>query len=58
MTFSDAQLAQYRRDGYIAVPDLFTPREVAAMQAEPDCLMVAGRARNVATEVEMTVAVE
>ena len=29
-----AQVAEYRRDGYLILPDLFSPAEVAAMKAE------------------------
>ncbi len=50
MTFTDAQLAQFRTQGYIAVPDFWTAREVAAMQAEVERLKQEGLLHNVATQ--------
>jgi ectoine hydroxylase-related dioxygenase (phytanoyl-CoA dioxygenase family) len=50
MRFDDAQIAQFREQGYVAVPDFWTQREVAAMRAELDRLKADGRLRNVATE--------
>ncbi len=50
MTFTDAQLTQFRAQGYIAVPDFWTAQEVAAMQAELERLKRDGLLSNVATE--------
>lgn len=49
-----AQLAQYRDLGYVAVPALFTPREVAAMRARLQALVDAGQLRNVHTQGDGT----
>ena len=49
MSFSAHQLDQYREEGFTAVPDFFSAREVAAMHAELDRLTAAGLLRNVAT---------
>ncbi len=43
------QVAQFHREGFLAVPGFFTPREVAALQAEVRRLEQAGELRNVAT---------
>ena len=48
--FNDAQIAQFREQGYLAVPDFWTAQEVAAMQAETERLKQDGLLRNVATE--------
>jgi len=45
-----AQLAQFQTGGYVILPHFFTPREVAAMQAELERFKQAGLGRNVATE--------
>lgn len=50
MAFTDAQIAQFREQGYLAVPDFWTARETAAMQAELERLKQAGLLHNVATE--------
>ncbi len=50
MVFSEAQVAQFREQGYVAVPDFWTAREAAAMQAETERLKRDGLLRNVATE--------
>ena len=50
MIFTEAQIAQFRRDGYIAVPDFWTPQETAAMQAETERLKQDGLLKNVATD--------
>ena len=34
MTLTDAQFAQFRDQGYLAVPGFWTAREITAMQAE------------------------
>ncbi len=44
------QREQYERDGYFAIPDLFTQREVAAMVAELERFKREGLGRNVATD--------
>ena len=54
MTFTDAQIAQFQADGYVAVPDFWTAREVAAMQAETERLRRDGLLHNVATEGDGT----
>lgn len=50
MVFTEAQIAQFREQGYVAVPDFWTERETAAMQAETERLKQHGLLRNVATE--------
>ena len=50
MVFTEAQAAQFREWGYLAVPDFWTAREAAAMQAETERLKQGGLLRNVATE--------
>jgi ectoine hydroxylase-related dioxygenase (phytanoyl-CoA dioxygenase family) len=50
MEFTQAQREQFRSQGYVAVPDFWTAREVAAMQAELDRLKAEGKLRNVATD--------
>jgi phytanoyl-CoA hydroxylase len=44
------QLARYERDGYFAIPDFFSKREVAAMVAELERFKREGLGRNVATD--------
>jgi phytanoyl-CoA hydroxylase len=46
---SAAQVQQFRSGGWLAVPDFFAAREVAALQAEVRRLQAVGRLRNVAT---------
>ena len=48
MKLTPEQLAQYRNEGYIAIPDFFTPKEVAAMQAELQSLKDQGLLKNIA----------
>ena len=48
--FNDAQIAQFREQGYLAVPDFWTAQEVKAMQSETERLKQDGLLRNVATE--------
>jgi ectoine hydroxylase-related dioxygenase (phytanoyl-CoA dioxygenase family) len=48
MKLSPEQLAQYRNEGYIAIPDFFNQKEVAAMQAELQSLKDQGLLRNIA----------
>lgn len=48
--FTDTQIAQFREDGYLAVPDFWTAEEVAAMQAETERLKQSGLLHNVATD--------
>ena len=50
MTFTPAQLAQYRQDGFTTVPDFFNDQEIRAMQAELQRLKQDGLLHNVATE--------
>lgn len=52
MTFTctPSQVEQFRQDGYVVVPDFWTAREVAAMQAALEQLKRDGLLRNVATE--------
>lgn len=50
LELTQPQLDQYERDGYFAVPHLFTAREVAAMVAELERFKRAGLGRNVATD--------
>ena len=50
MLFTEAQKQQFVTQGYLAVPNFWTPREVAAMRAELDRLKSEGMLRNVATE--------
>lgn len=47
---SSAQLADYQRDGYFAIPDFFTQREMAAMVAELERFKREELGRNVATD--------
>lgn len=46
---NDAQIAQFRREGYTVAPALFDRREMAAMLAELDRFKREGLGRNVAT---------
>ena len=48
--FSPEQLEQFRTQGYVAVPDFWSPEEVAAMRAELERFKAEGLLRNVATE--------
>jgi ectoine hydroxylase-related dioxygenase (phytanoyl-CoA dioxygenase family) len=50
MQFSREQVQQFRELGYVAVPEFWSPREVAAMQAELARLRREGYLRNVATD--------
>ena len=50
MRFTDEQKQQFRAQGYLAVPDFWSEREVAAMQAELERMKRAGLLRNVATD--------
>ncbi|HVF09834.1 MAG TPA: phytanoyl-CoA dioxygenase family protein, partial [Abditibacteriaceae bacterium] len=50
MTFTPSQLEQFQQQGYLAVPDFWNAREVAAMQAELERLKRDGLLRNVATD--------
>ena len=52
MALSKKQVEDYQRDGYTCLPNLFSPREVTAMQAEVDRLMEDGLLRNVAVHEE------
>lgn len=48
----EAALAAYREQGFLAIPDFFTPDETRAMQAEVEALLAQGKLRNVATSQE------
>jgi ectoine hydroxylase-related dioxygenase (phytanoyl-CoA dioxygenase family) len=48
--FTPKQVAHFRREGWVAVPDFWTPEEIAAMRAELDRLKTEGKLRNVATD--------
>ena len=50
MVFTEAQIAQFRETGCLAVPDFWNASEVAAMQAETERLKQDGLLHNVATE--------
>ncbi|MBZ0292406.1 MAG: phytanoyl-CoA dioxygenase family protein [Anaerolineae bacterium] len=50
MRFSEAQIRQFCEQGYLAVPQFWTEREVAAMRAELERLKQEGKLRNVATD--------
>ena len=50
MYFTDAQIAQFHTQGYLAVPDFWTTREIVAMRAELDRLKAAGKLNNVAAD--------
>lgn len=50
MKFSAEQIQQFHDDGYLAVPDFWTAREVEAMRVELERLKQAGLLRNVATD--------
>ncbi len=48
--FTKEQIAQFRTDGYVALPEFWSEEEVAAMQAEVERFKRDGLLRNVATE--------
>lgn len=50
MSITDAQIRQFKQQGYVAVPEFFSGREVSAIRAELDHLRAAGAFRNVSTE--------
>lgn len=50
MPLTAAQVAQFKADGFTLVPDFWEPREIAAMRAELQRLVKAGKLRNVATD--------
>jgi ectoine hydroxylase-related dioxygenase (phytanoyl-CoA dioxygenase family) len=50
MEFTPAQIQQFHDQGYLAVPQFYSAREVAAMQAEVERLQREGLLRNVATD--------
>lgn len=50
MGLTDAQVNQFRTQGYVVAPDFFTAREVQAMQAEVERFKREGKFRNVATD--------
>ena len=48
--FTAEQVTQFRTQGYVAVPDFWSPQEVAAMQAEIERLKRDGLLNNVSTD--------
>ncbi len=50
MIFTDDQRARFRTEGYLAVPNFWTPTEVTAMRKELERLKEQGLLRNVATQ--------
>src|SRR5437773_1710949 len=50
MTLTGDHISHYRDHGYLAIPEFWTPREVAAMRADLERLVREGKLRNVATE--------
>lgn len=50
MAFRPEQVEQFRAHGYLIVPEFFSAREVAAIQAELERLKRDGLLRNVATD--------
>lgn len=50
MELTPEQIAQFRAEGYLALPEFWSADEVAAMRAELDRLKAEGRLRNVATD--------
>ncbi len=50
LELTQQQLDHYERDGYLAIPDFFATREVAAMVAELERFKRDGLGRNVATD--------
>ena len=50
MRITEEQVRQFKNQGYVAVPDFFTGREVLAIVAELDRLRKAGAFRNVSTD--------
>jgi ectoine hydroxylase-related dioxygenase (phytanoyl-CoA dioxygenase family) len=50
MALTDEQVAQFKKHGWVAVPDFWTLEETAAMQAEVERLKAEGLLRNVATD--------
>ncbi|MGC4045704.1 MAG: phytanoyl-CoA dioxygenase family protein [Armatimonas sp.] len=50
MELTQEQIAQFHTEGWTAVPNFWTPAEVAAMRAELDRLKADGKLRNVATD--------
>lgn len=50
MKFSDEQAQQFHEEGYLAVPEFWSEREVEAMRVELERLKQAGLLRNVATD--------
>ena len=50
MQLTQAQIAHFREQGYLAQPEFFTEREIKGLQAELDRLFGAGMLRNVATD--------
>jgi ectoine hydroxylase-related dioxygenase (phytanoyl-CoA dioxygenase family) len=49
-TFLPGQIAQFREEGYVALPEFWNEREVSAMRADLARLQRAGKLHNVATD--------
>ena len=47
---TSAELASYRNEGFVVIPDFFAIEEIAALQAEVAALQAAGKLRNVVTD--------
>ena len=43
MRLSDDQVRQFDADGYLFLPDCFSPEEVAALKHETDAIYASGR---------------
>jgi phytanoyl-CoA hydroxylase len=54
MQLSPEQIEQFRTEGYLALPEFWTPEEIAAIRRELDRLKEAGLLRNVATDGDGT----
>src|SRR5687767_4340647 len=50
MTLTPEQVHHFRTHGYLAMPQFFSPRETAGIQAEVERLKREGHLRNVATD--------
>jgi phytanoyl-CoA hydroxylase len=50
MNLTPEQIAHFKTEGWLAVPDFWSEREVAAIRAELDRLKADGKLRNVATD--------
>ena len=50
MRFGEAQVAQFREEGWLRAPDFWTEREIAAMRVELEQLKAQGLLRNVSVD--------